>query len=117
DGDQVDDLGEAAEIVVEDAKEAARKVNWWAVAGYAAAVAAIGAVAGYAYYRSQQNKPKTRIEKLKEQLGLAEVDLRHLRSTINRFDAARLNQSRRQVMQYAKQATHKGAKKVAELTR
>ncbi|ESQ87787.1 hypothetical protein ABAC460_18140 [Asticcacaulis sp. AC460] len=107
-----------AEEVVEDVKDAARKINWWQVAGYVAAgAAAAGAVAAYLAYREQQKKPASRLERLRDQLGLSDVDFRHLRSTYNRVDFDKLNQTRRDLAKVAKKTTHTGALKVAEWTR
>ena len=108
------ELAEAADDKVEEAKAAVRKVNWWQIAGFAAGGLAIAGA--YAYWRNQR-RPQTRLERLREQLGLAEVDIRHLRSTVGNFDFDKLNETRRKVGTFAKKATHKGAKKVVELTR
>jgi hypothetical protein len=119
---KADEIADDAENVLEDVTEAAQKINWRKVAGYAAAgIAAASAIGAYAYWRSQRRKPLTRAQRLKSQLGLSDVDFHHLRSTINKIDFDQLDKSRRQLGTklgaYAKQATHKGAKKVAELTR
>lgn len=111
-----DTLSDTADIVTQEAEKVARKVNWWAVAGYSAAAVAVVSV-GYAYWRGQQKKPQTRLEKLRDQLGLSEVDFKHLRSTYRNIDFDKLNDSRRRVVEKARQATHNGAKRVAELTR
>ncbi|EGF89432.1 hypothetical protein ABI_38460 [Asticcacaulis biprosthecium C19] len=107
-----------ADEVVQDVKDAVRKINWWQVAGYVAAGAAVvGAVAAYANYRHEQRKPASRLERLRDQLGLSDVDFRHLRSTYNKVDFDRLNETRRHLGSAAKKATHTGALKVAEWTR
>lgn len=107
-----------AEEVVEDVKDAVRKVNWWQVAGYVAAGAAVaGAVAAYVRYRQHERKPATRLQRLRDHLGLSDVDFRHLRSTYDRVDFDKLNQTRRDLGTAAKKATHTGALKVAEWTR
>lgn len=111
---QAADLAATAEEKVEEVKEAVSKINWWQVAGFAAA--GIAAAGAYAYWRNQQ-RPQTRLERLRDQLGLSAVDFRHLRSTAHNFDLEKLNQSRRQLGAYAKKATHKGATRIAELTR
>ncbi len=104
--------------LAEKVAEATRRVNWWKVAGYAAAgVVVAGAAGGYLYWRGQQRKPLSRLERLKSQLGFGDVDFRDLKATIDKYDFEALNQSRRQLGSYAKKATHAGAKKVAELTR
>lgn len=93
------------------------KTNWWKVAVYTAAgIAVVGAAAGYTYWRAQQ-KPQSRLERLRKQLGLANVDVTRLPSSLRDIDFNQLNQSGRQVGVYAKKATHAGAKKLAELTR
>jgi hypothetical protein len=93
------------------------KTNWWKIAAYTAAgLAVVGAAAGYAYWRAQQ-KPQSRLERLRTQLGLANVDVTRLPSSLRDIDFARLNQTGRQVGTYARKATHVGAKKVAEFTR
>ena len=118
-GREATKLADAAEDKVEDtveeAKEAVRKVNWWRIAGFTAGGVAIACA--YAYWRNQQEERLTRLERLRAQLGLADVDFRHLRSTASNFDFDRLNESRRKFGTYAKKLTHKGAKKVVELTR
>lgn len=107
-------LNEAAE----DAEEVVRKINWSRIAGYAAAgVAIAGAIGGYAYWQQMQKKPETRLARLKRQLGLAHVDFKNLRATIDQFDFEELDRSRRKFGTYARKATHKGAQKVADLTR
>ncbi|ESQ74965.1 hypothetical protein [Asticcacaulis sp. AC402] len=50
-------------------------------------------------------------------MGLNDVDVRHLRSTYNRVDFDKLNQTRHDLAQAARKATHTSAKKVAEWTR
>ena len=93
------------------------KTNWWKVAVYTTAgLAVVGAAAGYAYWRAQQ-KPQSRLERLRTQLGLANVDVTRLPSSLRDIDFNQLNQSSRQVGAYAKKATHVGAKKLAQLTR
>ncbi len=109
------DVEATAETVAEDVETAVAKVNWWLVAGVAAA--GIGAVAGFSYWRGQQRRPQTRIERVRDQLGLSDVDFRHLRSTINRIDWDKLNESRHRLTDKARLATHKSALRVAELTR
>lgn len=116
--DVADEAKEAVDTAVDEAKEAAGKVNWRKIAGYAAGgLAVAGAIGAYAYWRNQQKKPETRLERLKRQLGMAHVDFKNLRSTIEQFDFDELDRSRRKLGTAAKKATHKGAKKVAELTR
>lgn len=115
--DLVDGAEDAVDTVVDEAKEAAGKINWRKIAGYAAGgLAVVGAIGAYAYWKNQQ-KPETRSERLKRQLGLAHVDFKHLRSTIDQFDFDELDRSRRRLGTAARKATHAGAKKVAELTR
>lgn len=93
------------------------KTNWWKLAAYTAAgLAVVGAAVGYAYWRAQQ-KPQTRLERLRTQLGLANVDVTGLPSSLRNIDFNKLNQSGRQVGAYARKATHSGAKKLAQLTK
>lgn len=116
--DVADELEVRAEEVIEDVGEAARKVDWWRIAGYAVAVTAMaGAAIAYAAYRQYEKKPATRIGHLRDQLGLSDVDFRDLRSTYNRVDLNRLNQTRRDLGTAARKATHRGAKTVAHWTR
>jgi uncharacterized protein HemX len=113
-----DEAKEAVDTAVDETKEAAQKVNWRKIAGYAAGgLAVVGAIGVYTYWQKQQRKPETRLERLKRQLGMAHVDFKNLRSTIEQFDFDELDRSRRKLGTAAKKATHKGAKKVAELTR
>ncbi|ESQ79431.1 hypothetical protein [Asticcacaulis sp. YBE204] len=110
--DKVEDL-------IEDVDSVARKVDWKQVAGYVvAAVAIAGTAFAYGRHRQQQAQlPVTRAAKLRDQLGLSHVDFRDLKSTYNRVDIDKLNQTRRHLGMIAKKATHRGALKVAELTK
>lgn len=113
-----DELKAQAEDAIEDVSEAARKIDWWQVAGYVVAGAAlVGAAVAYASYRQYEKKPATRIGRLRDQLGLSEVDFRDLRSTYNRVDLDKLNRTGRELGTAARKATHRGAKTVAHWTR
>lgn len=116
--DVTEELETRAEDVVDEVTEAARKVDWWQVAGYVlVAAAAAGAAVAYASYRQYEKKPVTRIGRLRDQLGLSEVDFRDLRSSYNRVDLDKLNRTRRDLGAAARKATHRGAKTVARWTR
>jgi len=93
-----------------------RTVNWLKIAGYAAAAAA-GAIGGYAYFKAQQQKPKTRLERLRDKLGLDSVDMSRLPASLRDIDLNQVRKTSRGVGLYAKKAAHAGAKKVVELTR
>lgn len=111
--DKAEDL---AEDVVDQVETVSRKINWMKIAGYAAAAAA-GAIGGYAYFKAQQQKPKTRLERLRDKLGLDSVDMSRLPASLRDIDLNRVRKTSRDVGLYAKKATHASAKKVAELTR
>ncbi|HTM80776.1 hypothetical protein [Asticcacaulis sp.] len=102
--------------VVDEAVAVSRKTDWRKIAGYAA-VAAAGALAGYAYGKSHQKTAKTRVERLRDQLGLGTVDMSRLPSSLRDIDFNRVKKTGHDVGSYAKKATHLSAKKVAELTR
>lgn len=104
--------------IVDEVVAVSRKVNWWKIAGYAAAgVAIAGAVGGYAYLKAQEKKPKNRLARLRGQLGLDPVDMSRLPASLRDIDFSRVRKTGRDVGIYAKKATHVGAKKVADLTR
>ena len=116
--DAVDKAKDVADTAKDAAEDAAGKINWWKVAGYVAAGTAVAvAVTSYVRWRSEQAKPKTRLGQLRDKLGLSDVDFRDLKSSLNRVDFEKLDQSRRELGSYAKQVAHKSAKKVAELTK
>lgn len=117
--DAIDELETRADEAVEEVSDAARRIDWWQVAGYAVvAVTAVGAAAAaYVAYRQQAKTPASRIGRLRDQLGMSDVDFRDLRSTYNRVDFDKLNRTRRHLGTAAKKATHKGAVKVANWTR
>ncbi|MDV6330367.1 hypothetical protein [Asticcacaulis sp. 201] len=97
----------------QDTASVAPKRNWWKIAGIAAGgLAVVAAAGGYAYWRAQQNKPKTRFERFKAQLRLD-----RLSEALKRIDMEDLDRRRREATRVAKQTVHAGAKRVAELTR
>ena len=113
--DEASEADLAAEIV-DKVETVSRKIDWMKIAGYAA-FAAAGALGGYAYCKAQQQKPKTRIERLRDKLGLDSVDMSRLPASLRDIDFNRVRKTGRDVGLYAKKATHASAKKVAELTR
>ncbi|ESQ84038.1 hypothetical protein AEAC466_09850 [Asticcacaulis sp. AC466] len=97
----------------QDAASVAPKRNWWKIAGIAAGgLAVVAAAGGYVYWRAQQNKPKTRFERFKAQLGLD-----RLPKALRQIDLDDLDRRRREATRVARQTVHAGAKRVAELTR
>ena len=110
------EIDASVDDLVDDVVTASHKIDWRKIAGYAA-VAAAGALAGYAYGKNQQKKPQTRLERLRDRLGLETVDLSRLPASLRDIDFNRVKKTGHDVGAYAKKATHLSAKKVAELTR
>lgn len=97
------------------------RLSTWQIAGIVAGgVAVVAAAGGYAYWRAQQNKPKTRFERFKHRLGLDKIDLDAVKSTVNKFDFDKFDHQRQEIQKRAqqqiRQAAREGAKRVLAYT-
>ncbi len=119
--DKYNDFKDRVEGAVDEAADVVSEVaprgfgRWTMIA--AGAVVAAAAVGGYAYWRSQQQKPKTRFERFKDRLGLSHLDMTSVPSAVRSVDYDQLNRTGRDLGRFAKKKVHVGARKVAELTR
>ena len=121
DDDIADETPEAQALKSEgdqadDAVKSVVATNWWKVAALSlgAVTVAAAAAGGYVYWRAQQKTPQSRFERFKNRLGLDKLPLDKF--GLDRIDFAKLEAQRRKATEYARQAAHKGAKKVVELT-
>ncbi len=124
DGDYFDADHVAADEPAEDVGgEVARPgLSRWQIAGIVAGGVAVAAAAGgYAYWRAQQNKPKTRFERFKHRLGLDKIDIDAVKSRVSHFDFDKFDRERKDIQKRAekqiRQAAHDGAKRVLAYTR
>ncbi len=94
----------------------------WQIAGiFAGGAVVAAAVGGYAYWRAQQDKPKTRFERFKHRLGLDKIDIDAVKSRVSNFDFDKFDRERKDIQKRAekqiRQAAHDGAKRVLAYTR
>ena len=125
-----DDFGADADVAADEPAEdvggelakTGVHLSRWQIAGiFAGGAVVAAAVGGYAYWRAQQDKPKTRFERFKHRLGLDKIDIDAVKSRVSNFDFDKFDRERKDIQKRAekqiRQAAHDGAKRVLAYTR